>query len=106
MKISFQTAKSLGVFVSSNNHLDKIIKLCKAAKNNGIEVTLFFSHLGTLLTHDPRFAELEGLKMSVCKVGFESYGLKPPVPGISEKDFTTQAMHAELIDACDRYLVF
>ena len=35
-------AKSLGVFVSSDQHLDKIIKLCKAAKDKDIDVTIFF----------------------------------------------------------------
>lgn len=98
--------RSLGIFVSSNNHLDKIIRLCKAAEKKGVEVSLFFTHLGTLLTQDPRFSELKGLKMSVCKVGFEGHGLKPPVIGITEQDYTTQAMHAELIDDCDRYVVF
>ncbi|MBW1921703.1 MAG: peroxiredoxin [Deltaproteobacteria bacterium] len=100
-------AKTLGVFVSSDKHLDKIIALCKAAKKKGVEVTIFFSHLGTLLTQDPRFAELEGLaKMSLCNVGFESHGLKPPVPGIGEKDYGTQARHAEMIETCERYVAF
>jgi len=100
-------AKNLGVFVSSNQHLDKIIKLCQAAKKKDVEVTVFFSHLGTLLTQDPRFAELQGLaKMSLCNVGFESHGLKPPVPGIGEKDYATQARNGDLIEECDRYVVF
>jgi hypothetical protein len=101
-------AKSLGVFVSSNEHLDKIIKLCQAAKKKGdVEVTIFFSHLGTLLTQDPRFGELEGLaKMSLCNVGFESHNLKPPVVGIGEKDYATQARNGELIEECDRYVTF
>jgi len=99
-------ANALGIFVSSNQHLDKIIKLCNAAEKKGIEVSLFFSHTGVLLTQEPRFVELKGLKMSVCKVGFEGYGLKPPVPGIGEKDYASQVMHAELIDDCDRYVVF
>lgn len=98
--------KTLGIFVTSDKHLDKIIRLCRAAKNKDVEVTLFFSHLGTLLTQDPRFVELAGLKMSVCRVGFEGHGLRPPVPGIGQNDFTTQAMHAELIDGCERYVVF
>ena len=101
-------ARSLGVFVSSNEHLDKIIKLCRAAKKKGdVEVTIFFSHLGTLLTQDPRFGELEGLaKMSLCNVGFESHNLKPPVVGIGEKDYATQARNGELIEECDRYVTF
>ena len=100
-------AKTLGIFVSSDKHLDKIVEICKAAKNKEIDVNIFFTHLGTLLTQDPRFKELRGLaNMAICKVGFESHGLKPPVPGIEEKDYATQARHGEIIDECDRYLVF
>jgi predicted peroxiredoxin len=100
-------AKSLGIFVSSDQHLDKIIKLCKAAKSRDVDVTIFFTHLGTLLTQDSRFAELQGLAgMTLCNVAFESLGLKPPVNGIGIKDFATQARHAEVIEECDRYVVF
>ena len=100
-------AKSLGVFVSSKKHLDKIINLCHAARKKEVDVTIFFSHKGTLLTQDPRFGELEGLaKLSLCNVGFESNGLKPPVVGIGEKDYATQARNGEMIEECDRYIVF
>lgn len=100
-------AKTLGIFVSSDKHLDKIIELCKAAKEKEINVSIFFSHLGTLLTQDPRFGELEGLAhMALCNVGFESHNLKPPVPGIAESDYATQARHGELIEELDRYVVF
>ena len=98
-------AKKLGIFVSSDQHLDKIINICKAAKKKDIEVSIFFTHVGTLLTQDPRFKELDGLaQMSLCNVGFESHGLKPPVPGIDEKDYATQARHGVLIEECDKYL--
>ena len=101
-------ARNLGLFVTSDKHLDKVIDLCQAAQKKGdVEVTIFFSHRGTLLTQDPRFGELEGLAtMSLCNVGFESHGLKPPVPGIAEKDYATQARNGELIEDCDRYVVF
>jgi len=100
-------SKRLGVFVSSDQHLDKVITLCQAAKKKDVEVTIFFSHIGTLLTQDPRFGELDGLaKMSLCNVGFESHGLKPPVQGIGEKDYATQARNGELIEESDRYVVF
>jgi hypothetical protein len=101
-------ARNLGVFVTSDKHLDKVIDLCQAAQKKGdVEVTIFFSHRGTLLTQDPRFSELEGLAtMSLCNVGFEGHGLKPPVPGIGEKDYATQARNGELIDEGDRYVVF
>ena len=101
-------ARKLGVFVSSDKHLVKIIKLCDAAQKKGdVEVTIFFSHLGTLLTQAPRFGELEGKgKLSLCNVGFESHGLKPPVVGINEKDYATQARNGEMIEECDRYVAF
>ena len=99
--------KSLGIFVISNRHLDKIIKLCEEAKGRGIEVNIFFSHRGTLLTQDPRFGRLEGsAKMFLCNAGFERHGLKPPVVGIGEKNFVTQSRHVEMIGKCDRYIVF
>ena len=99
--------KTLGIFVSSDKHLDKIIGLCRAAQRKGVEVTIFFSHLGTLLTQDSRFKELEGLaRIDLCKVAFQSQGLRPPIPGIDEKCFATQARHAEVIGECDRYVVF
>ena len=100
-------ARSLGVFVSSDIHLDKVIKLCKAAVKKDVEVTIFFTHKGTLLTQDSRFAELKDLAhMSLCNVGFESHGLKPPAVGIGEKDYATQARNGEMIEECDRYMVF
>jgi hypothetical protein len=100
-------SRKLGVFVSSDRHLDKIIELCRAAREKDVEVTVFFSHLGTLLTQDPRFVQLEGLAhLSLCNVGFESHGLKRPVQGIAEKDYATQARNGEMIEDMDRYVVF
>jgi hypothetical protein len=100
-------AKSLGVFVSSDNHLDKIIKLCKAAKKKEVMVNIFFTHRGILLTRDPRFVELDGLaNMSLCNVGFEGHGLKPPVPGINERGYASQIRNGEMIKECDHYMVF
>ncbi len=101
-------ARTLGIFVTSDKHLDKVIDLCQAArKKQDVEVTIFFSHLGTLLTQDPRFVELEGLaNMALCNVGFESHGLKPPVTAIAVLDYASQARNGELIDDCDRYVVF
>lgn len=100
-------AKKLGICVSSDEHLDKLIKLTRAANKKGVEVTIFLSHLGALLTQDPCFGELDGLaKVSLCNVSFEGHGLTPPVKGIGEKDYGTQARHGELIEDCDRYLVF
>ena len=52
-------AKKLGIFVSSNLNFDKLTKLVQTATKKGIEVKIFFTHLGTELTQDPRFLEIE-----------------------------------------------
>ena len=102
-----KTRKKLGIFVSSDRHLGKIIKLCEAAAEKEVEVIIFFTHRGTLLIRNPRFSELEGkAKMSLCRVAFESHGLKSLLERIDEKDFDTQARNVEMIEECDRYLVF
>jgi hypothetical protein len=99
--------KSLGILVSSTQHMDTVIALCRSAQKKGVEVSIFITHLGARLTQDMRFEKLRDLaKMSLCNVSFESLGLRPPVPGIDAKDFATQARHAELIEECDRYVVF
>ena len=102
-----KTPKKLGILVSSDRHLDKITKLCEAAKEKEVDVMIFFTHRGTLLAQDPRFSELEGkARMSLCRVAFESQGLKSPMKGIEEIDFGTQTRNVEMIEYCDRYLVF
>jgi len=99
--------KKLGLYVSSNEHMEKIIKLCQAAKRKNVEITLFLTHLGTDLTQDPRLEELLGLaNVSLCKVGFEARGLQKPKVGLDEKAFSSQSFHAEMILDCDQYLAF
>jgi hypothetical protein len=100
-------ARTLGIFVSSDRHLDKIIEICKAAKKKDVDISIFFTHKGTLLTQSPLFKELQDLaRMSICKVGFESHGLKPPIAGIGDRDYGSQIRHGEIIYECDRYIVF
>ncbi len=100
-------SKILGICVSSDKHLDKIIRLCRAAKKRGVEVHIFFTHIGTRLCSDPRFKELESLaKMALCRVSFESNELEKPVLGIAEKGYSSQTWHADMAYGCDRYLTF
>jgi hypothetical protein len=100
-------AEKLGLFISSNKNLRHVIGICRAAEAAGKEVTLFFSHKGVLLTQEPEFKELIGCgKKSLCHVGFEANGLTgKPVPGMTEKDFTSQMYNVEMVEQMDRYIV-
>ncbi|CAN2042910.1 Peroxiredoxin [Candidatus Magnetomoraceae bacterium gMMP-15] len=101
-------AEKLGIFVSSDQHLSHLINITMAAEKAGKEVIIFFTHKGVLLTQSPDFHKLAGhARYYVCNVNFEESGLKDKnVPGMDETGFATQARHGEIIEECDRYLVF
>jgi len=99
--------KKLGILVTSKNHLDKIIGICKAAVNKNIEIHMFLTHLGVMITQDNRFHEIASLaSISICNVSFEKYELKQPVIGINKKDYATQSRNAIMLEDCQRYIVF
>jgi peroxiredoxin family protein len=96
----------LGILVTSDEHLDHLIGVCRAATAAGKEVAVFLTNRGVLLTQHPDFPQLEGQgRISLCNVNFEYFQLQKPVPVVAEKDFATQMRHAEMIEECDRYLV-
>jgi len=100
-------ADKLGILVSSDKHLDYIIELVTAAQKKGKNIQIFFTGKGVFLTQNQEFEQLVGkAKLSVCDVSFRANGLKGDVPGIGFKDFATQARNAEMIEECDRYVVF
>jgi len=100
-------ANKLGILVCTNKHLDYVIALTTAAHDKGKSVQIFFTGQGVLLTQKPEFGQLEGkAKLSVCDVSYRAKGLSGDVPGVGFKDFATQARNAEMIESCDRYVVF
>jgi hypothetical protein len=100
-------AKTLGIYVSSDRHLDKVIELCKAARLKGIESRVFFTHIGTRLCRDEQMELLnQHATVALCKVGFESNQLDAATAKVDEKAFSSQSWHAEMIYECDRYVSF
>ena len=100
-------AEKLGILVGTDKYLDQVIGLTDAAHEKGKEIEIFFTGSGVLLTQNSDFAKLVGkAKLSVCDVSFRALGLSGDVPGVGFKDFATQARNAEMINACDRYVVF
>ena len=98
----------LGILVRSDKYLDELIEFVRAAKEEDVEMKIFFTHKGVLLTQEPRFPELTGLAdLSLCNVGYEANNLKgKPAPGVPESGFATQARNGVMIEDCDRYVVF
>jgi len=99
--------KTIGIYVSSDRHLDKLIQLCRAAQKKDVAMKVFFTHIGTRLGTDARVRQLnEMATVGLCKVGFESHKLKKEDAQVDEKNFLSQSWHAEMIHDCDRYLSF
>ncbi len=99
--------ETLGMLVATDRHLDYVRKLTDAAITRKKKVEIFFTGRGVLLTQHPDFEKLTGkARLSVCDVSFRELGLSGPVPGVGFSDFVTQARNAEMIDHCDRYVVF
>lgn len=104
--------KTLGIYVNSDQHWKHLLGIVKAAVAKGIQINLFFTYKGVLITKQPEFRELADAvnghgKMSLCLHSWNELNLGDDhtIPGISENDFATQVRHAELIDEMDRYLV-
>lgn len=104
------TKNALAVLVSTDKHLDHVINVTNAAFSKGIQVNLFFTAKGVLLTVDPRFRELAGkATIRICNISFRDNGLcgrEGEIPGVSRTDFSTQAANAQMLNQSDRYLVF
>ena len=100
-------AETLGMLVTTERHLDYVLKLTDAALARKKKVEIFFTGKGALLTQHPDFEKLVGrARLSVCDISFRAMGLAGPVPGLGFSDFVTQARNAEMIETCDRYVVF
>lgn len=99
-------AEKLGIFVSSDKHLDHLLGIAKAARTAGKVVTVFLTNRGVLLTKHPEFAKLEGFaEVALCASNFQSFDLEKPIPVVADECFGTQARHGMMIDECDRYMV-
>lgn len=100
----------LAIIVSSNHHLDYVIKITTAAYEKGKKVSVFLTGKGVLLTLAPEFKELCGkATLAVCDISFRSCGLhgrEQEIPGLRRCDFVPQSKNAEWLKAADRHLVF
>ena len=99
-------AEKLGIFVSSDEHLDHLLGISKAAAQAGKEVIVFLTNRGVLLTKHEKFPEIQGsAQVSLCNVNFDSFKMEKPIPVVDDKDFATQARHGMMIEDVDRYIV-
>ena len=99
---------TIGILVRDDKYFDYLKSFCSAAFDKGYKVQVFFSGKGVLLTQYSDFGTLiNWVTPYVCEVSYRSHNLGgKELPGVGFKQFVTQARNAEMLDECDRYLVF
>ena len=100
-------AKSLGIFVTSKNHMRHVVGITKAATAKGSQVKVFFTWKGTHLASDPAFTGLcEIADVSICADSYAKLGYDKSVPpaGLTEKEMSTQSQHSTIINEFDTYI--
>ncbi len=103
-------AQSLGIFVTSEKHMNHIMGVTTAAKAKGMDVKVFFTWKGTKLAKDPQFPKLCTLaEVAICADSYKKMGWDPEkdIPeGLTDKQMSTQAKHGYIIDECEKYISF
>jgi hypothetical protein len=106
--------EKLGIFVPTDNYIDHLIGVARAAKKAGKALCIFLTHKGVRISQHHRYQELAAIissdeddEISLCNVSWEELGLKDQsIPaGMGPKDLATQSRHCAMIDKCDRYMV-
>lgn len=99
--------RRLAVCVTTREGGSHALALARAAARARFGVEIFLTGEGVRLTQNPGFPELvRRARVGVCEVSYIGAGLQgQSVPGLRDKDFTTQARHAEIVAECDRYVI-
>lgn len=101
-------AKSLGIFVTTEDCMEHLMGITKAAKAKGSNVKIFFTWKATHLSKNPDFPKLCELAddVSICVDSYKKQGYDPEdIPeGLTAKKMATQAQHGIIIEDYDCYL--
>lgn len=101
-------AKSLGIFVTTQDCMPHLMGITKAAKAKGSNVKIFFTWIATHLSKDPDFPKLCELAddVSICVDSYkkQGYDIEDIPEGLTAKKMATQAQHGIIIEDFDCYL--
>lgn len=101
-------AKSLGIFVTTENCMEHLMGITKAAKAKGSNVKIFFTWKATHLSKNPDFPKLCELAddVSICVDSYkkQGYDIDDIPKGLTANKMATQAQHGIIIEDFDCYL--
>lgn len=102
-------AKSIGIFVTSPQHMRHVMGITKAAVAKGAKVKVFFTWISTHLTKCSEFPSLcamDNVDVSICVDSYKNMGYDvTDIPaGLVEQKMATQAQHGAIIEDYDCYM--
>ena len=101
-------AKSLGIFVTTENSMPHVMGIVKAAKAKGSKVNVFFTWKATKLSKHPEFPALCEMAddVSICVDSYQKQGFAADdIPqGLTPQKMATQAQHGIIIEDYDCYI--
>jgi predicted peroxiredoxin len=100
--------RTLGICVTTRGSARHVLGLARAAARAGVLTEIFLTGEGVHLVRDRRFKDLvASARVSVCDASYRAAGLDgEEATGLADKEFVTQWRNAEMVEHCDRYLVF
>ncbi len=103
----------LGICVTTPQYMHHIMGITQAALRAGKKVKVFFTFKGIHLTKHPDFVKLANMlppdDIAICAKSYncEGYDSQLDIPkGLTNLQMRTQGFHVEILEECDRYLVF
>ncbi|MBU0680458.1 MAG: peroxiredoxin [Proteobacteria bacterium] len=102
-------AKSIGIFVTSPQHMRHVMGVTEAAVAKGAKVKVFFTWYSTHLTKCaafPKLCAMEGVDVSICVDSYKKagYDIEDIPAGLTSTKMATQAQHGAIIEDYDCYL--
>ncbi len=102
---------TLGIFVTSPQHMRHVLGVVSAAFKAGRKVKVFFTYKATHLTKHPDFFKLSKIcnskDLAICAKSYscEGYDTEKDIPrGLLKNQMSSQEYHAEMIRECGKYL--
>nr|HDN00193.1 hypothetical protein [Deltaproteobacteria bacterium] len=102
---------TLGIFVTSPQHMRHVLGAAKAAVRAGMKVMAFFTFKSVHLAKTPEFVKLANLcdvkDFAICAASYqcEGYDVQDVPKGLTGKQMATQGFHGLLLEECGKYLV-
>ncbi len=102
----------LGIFVTTPQYMNHLIKIVEAAQRAGKKVKIFLTYKAVFLTKHSEYARLVKMipeeDLAICAKSYscEGFDAELDIPGgMTAQQMRTQGFHGEILEECGKYIV-